>query len=701
MELEDWIGEARKGSHIAWRHLVRRYAGMAHMTACSKLGDPFLAEDAVQEAFAEAFVNLEKLAAAESFPGWLKIVVTRQCYRILRRKRHKTVPIEETIPQRQDPFDVGDLLVKKELQETIHRMVDGLPLTVREPVQLFYFQGYSIREIASYLGVSQQVVKKRLFDARRKLRSALVVTDFVAMFKDLYEGGPSVLHIVNGDHVGEKLKQGNIQGEVLVWREIYTVGPVYRDMKGKQERQERAGYLERALGISAADYIRSCETQEQAIGQLGAYDEVVLWFEHDLFDQTILWYLLHEFAKQPSRQPVLNLLSIGEYPGIEPFRGLGQLSAGQLGAMSGTWSRIGREELELGSALWEAYVSSEVEEHGKVLQRDTSALPFARGAWETHLARLPSVHNGLGIIEQAVLELAGKGMVRPSDLFREIGGRYNGLGMGDLEFAHYLNRLLALPLPLIEATESGAEETGPGPLARWRSIAVTEEGKAVASGQRDGLAGRQPEIWVGGLRIQEDLVWRWDPTRKEAAAMARSSHPRPITVVSYNPDWVQQFEQEKTRLLEAMDGHIVTIEHAGSTSIPDMDAKPIIDMFAAVPQLREPSAYEEGLSKLGYAYVPTDMSGRHLFARESGGIRTHHLHLLPLEGFCERNELLLRDYLRAHPELVREYGDLKRRLAEVHHSMEEYTRAKTAFIQKVIDRARSEKGLPLQKVWEE
>ncbi|KIL41826.1 hypothetical protein SD70_04185 [Gordoniibacillus kamchatkensis] len=174
-----------------------------------------------------------------------------------------------------------------------------------------------------------------------------------------------------------------------------------------------------------------------------------------------------------------------------------------------------------------------------------------------------------------------------------------------------------------------------------------------------------------------------------------------VQVVPYRPEWSVAFENEKARLLEILSPHVTAIEHVGSTSIPGQEAKPIIDMFAAVHTLQKESVYADLLSSSGYRYVETGMAGRHLFAKESAGERTHHLHVLPFTGFYERNELLLRDYLRAHPQFVKEYGDLKRTLAEQYRADPEwYTRAKTAFIQRVVDLARTERGLPLESVWD-
>ena len=181
---------------------------MAQTVAYEILRDVHLAEDAVQEAFAEAFVNLPKLRKQEAFPGWFKVIVERQCYRVLRRKQHPIVPIQEVEQLSSgERFSVENLVERKELQKMLHDSVAELSPNMRMAVQLYYFQGYSVQEISDYLSVSVSALKKRLFDARRMLKNSLHVTDFISVFLDLYEGGTKMLHIVNGDSVAEKLKE--------------------------------------------------------------------------------------------------------------------------------------------------------------------------------------------------------------------------------------------------------------------------------------------------------------------------------------------------------------------------------------------------------------------------------------------------------------------------------------------------------------
>ncbi|WP_254450203.1 DUF1835 domain-containing protein [Cohnella herbarum] len=200
-----------------------------------------------------------------------------------------------------------------------------------------------------------------------------------------------MLHIVNGDSVAEKLRQGIVQGDVLVWREAYPHGPVFLDPAAGGNRDIRARYLEQTMGIPYQEYLRNSEEQEKTLAGFHQYEEIILWFEHDLFDQTMLCFLLDWFSKQDLSKTKLSLLCIGEYPGIEPFRGLGQLSLEQMETLSGTWKSIGAQELELGQAFWQAYTSGAPELLQQLLSRDTSALPFAQEAFRLHLSRFPSI----------------------------------------------------------------------------------------------------------------------------------------------------------------------------------------------------------------------------------------------------------------------------------------------------------------------
>ncbi|MBD3922468.1 DUF1835 domain-containing protein [Paenibacillus sp. PR3] len=321
-----------------------------------------------------------------------------------------------------------------------------------------------------------------------------------------------MLHIVNGDSVGDKLRLSRIEGDILVWREVYSFGPVFPDMN-EDELQFRAQYLARTLGIPAAEFVEGCNSQEEQLRGIHQHEDVVLWFEHDLFDQTMLAYLLHQLFKQSLGDTRVHLLCIGEFPGIEPFHGLGQLSVEQLETLEGTWRKIGKDEFALGSAIWQAYASSKVEDHLAVVCMNTSALPYAHTAFTHHLARFPFAFNGLGIVEQTILELVSDGVTTPAELFRQTGDRLHVLGMGDVEFGHWLRRMLQQPHALLELQDTGQlnEVSLDAPLPpRNSTIMITALGRSVLTGEHDWITIAGIDQWYGGLHLQGPIDWRWD-----------------------------------------------------------------------------------------------------------------------------------------------------------------------------------------------
>lgn len=322
-----------------------------------------------------------------------------------------------------------------------------------------------------------------------------------------------MLHIVNGDSVADKLRQGIVQGDILVWREVYPHGPVFLDAAERGHRAVRAEYLEQTMGIPRTEFIQGCEQQEKMLADFHKYEEIVLWFEHDLFDQTMLCYLLHWFSEQSLSDTKLSLLSIGEYPGIELFRGLGQLSLEQMQTLSGAWKSIGEEELRLGRAFWEAYTSQSPELLKQLLDTDTSVLPYAHAAFQCHLARFPSALNGLGIVEQTTLEAVRAGIQTPKALFMEVGNKLNDLGMGDLEYWYILKRMSQDPFPLLEfeGLQAYPDYADSSTSFHTAEVRLTDCGNRVLEGTEDWITKQGIDAWYGGVHLEGNSPrWRWN-----------------------------------------------------------------------------------------------------------------------------------------------------------------------------------------------
>lgn len=165
-----------------------------------------------------------------------------------------------------------------------------------------------------------------------------------------------------------------------------------------------------------------------------------------------------------------------------------------------------------------------------------------------------------------------------------------------------------------------------------------------------------------------------------------------VKVVAYNPNWSKEFEAEKQNLIDTFGDKIVAVEHIGSTSIPGLAAKPIIDIVAAVKSFNNLAEFIEGLQKLGYEYMPERMfDDRKFFPKGSQENRTHHLNLV-LQDNPEQwtKPIALRDYLRTHETERNEYAKLKTTLAQQYaDDRATYTRLKDNFFQSIFDKALS------------
>ena len=167
-----------------------------------------------------------------------------------------------------------------------------------------------------------------------------------------------------------------------------------------------------------------------------------------------------------------------------------------------------------------------------------------------------------------------------------------------------------------------------------------------------------------------------------------------IVVSDYDPDWPIRFEQESERIRQALGPFALAIEHAGSTSVPDLPSKPIIDILVGVPSLEEAKRQAiEPIRAIGYVYMPEYVSwlpGELFFRKGPPGPWTHHLHMMEPSHFRWETLLVFRDSLRAHPEAAQAYADVKRNLAASSvDDIAAYRNGKTLFVDETTAKARA------------
>jgi len=328
-----------------------------------------------------------------------------------------------------------------------------------------------------------------------------------------------MLHIHNGESSAHTLGKSEIGGEQFAFREALIAGPTPGGLTSEDWRRVRSQHLSDAYGVDSQECERDLLLQERTLASFPDHEEIVLWFEYDLFCQVNLIYLLDWFAQRSLGKTKLSLICIGEFPGKANFRGLGELTADQLASLFDSRHEVTPAELKLATAAWKAYCSPDPTAIEKLLREDTSALPFLRNALRGHLARFPSVKNGLGRIENCGLQLIHTGLKEFVRLFPKFGDAEPVYGLGDFQFWLALKRLADAREPLLDLTKRSATN-GKLDSDKVRQIAfeITEKGEAVLKGEADFVAMNGSDLWLGGVHLSEkDKLWRWDEHHQRLA----------------------------------------------------------------------------------------------------------------------------------------------------------------------------------------
>lgn len=168
----------------------------------------------------------------------------------------------------------------------------------------------------------------------------------------------------------------------------------------------------------------------------------------------------------------------------------------------------------------------------------------------------------------------------------------------------------------------------------------------------------------------------------------------PIELVPYDPEWIPKFESERAMLARVLDVFIVgSIEHIGSTAVPGIIAKPVIDIMVGVESLGASRPAIPSLARVGYCYAPYKTEVMHWFCKPGPEFRTHHLHLVPFGSSLWRHRLRFRDALRASSHVAESYSQLKAELAARYPlDREAYTDGKSDFIARVLATSHNETG---------
>jgi len=316
-----------------------------------------------------------------------------------------------------------------------------------------------------------------------------------------------MLHILNGDSVRMTIENSLVPGAFSVWADALHDGPVPGGLLPEQFRKVRTTFWAandwRTANVQPPDIL---ERWDNGLASFSNYDEVVMWFEHDLFDQLILIHHLHFFARHNGGPTAVSLICIDRFPGVDPFFGLGQLNADQLSSLLGTRQRVTQEQLDLGRDAWAAFTAADPMALQQLVSGDTSSLPFLKAALVRFLEEYPSKMSGLPRTERQILTVLAAGPRSPESLFRAMYDLEQGVFIGDLSFWLRVKALADGPNPLVDLTVTDRPDRLP-----TGEIKITDVGRAVLNGENDWVALNGIDRWLGGVHLQgREVAWRWD-----------------------------------------------------------------------------------------------------------------------------------------------------------------------------------------------
>ncbi len=317
------------------------------------------------------------------------------------------------------------------------------------------------------------------------------------------DGDHTTLHVRCGSDIRDRLRAAGFAGDFLEYSDPICEGPVPDAADFIQQRARYiAGTAGAYLGLSEAQIAVGLEDAERRLAAAHQYDRVVLWFEHDNYDQLLLARCLAHFASAP-RPPHLELICIDRHPAVPRFIGLGQLGAADLAALWPHRAVVTQAQIDLGRAIWIALRRSNPSDLAAIAATGTPDLPIAAPALRRHLQELPAIGDGLSLTQRQVLRVLADEPTRIGRIFAAFQQGLEKLPfLGDLGVLNAVEQM-ALTEPAVLTIEAGEK-----PFPRLASI--TDTGRAVLAGTIDYLSLAPPERWVGG--VAADGTWRWDET---------------------------------------------------------------------------------------------------------------------------------------------------------------------------------------------
>ena len=301
-----------------------------------------------------------------------------------------------------------------------------------------------------------------------------------------------MLHILNGDSARMGIEQSGIPGQFAVWPDILYEGPTPL-ATGEAWIAARAAHLSGVVDETNDDFVEGYRRNDAALESFRDHDEVVFWFEHDLFDQLLLvrhlWWLKERRAggADGARGAVrLSLVCRDIY--------LGPLKPEQFLPLFAERQPITDTQIELGSRVWRTFCGDDPTRLMPFVTSPSRELPYLAAAVRRFLEDYPSAANGLSRTEQQLLRVVSDRPLTKSEAFRASAGLEEAMYMGDLSFFNIVDALATAAHPLVRLDGT---------------IHVTDTGRDVLAARADHIRLNGISRWLGGVHLTPQRLWRW------------------------------------------------------------------------------------------------------------------------------------------------------------------------------------------------
>lgn len=309
-----------------------------------------------------------------------------------------------------------------------------------------------------------------------------------------------MLHVTNGDSAVEPIRAAGVEGDVLPWRDVLHDGPVPAGLPLERLSIVRADFIA-SRGWGAADEVRrSFAERDRTLAASRDQDEVVLWFEHDLYDQLQLLQVLDWFADHP--HPRLTLINPPEYLGMMNARGARTLFRRR--------EPVTDAQLDIARGAWEAFRGPDPRRIETIMHRRSArALPHLPQALLRLLQEYPGTRDGLSRGERQALRAFADGPRPVREAYPAAHHEVeDAVWMGDASFAAMVHALARGPNPLLRWAGADAPRAGTEMEAH---AAITGAGREVLMGKADAVWVNGIDRWIGGVHLAgREVPWRWD-----------------------------------------------------------------------------------------------------------------------------------------------------------------------------------------------